>query len=90
MGAAINAHRHASSAVTKHVDRRKPARAIGAPRTDPGSGAPPTPSVRLSIVQARAKPIAYNNGYRLYMASGLLNLPEVRDVTEAVRRAAEA
>jgi hypothetical protein len=46
--------------------------------------------VPLSIVQARAKPIAYNNGYRLHMASGLLNLPEVIDVTEQVRRASES
>lgn len=45
--------------------------------------------VPLSVVQARAKRIAYNNGFRLHMASGLLSLPEVRDVTAEVRRAAE-
>jgi hypothetical protein len=45
--------------------------------------------VPLAVVQARAKPIAYNNGYRIHMASGLLSLPEVVDVTAKVRRAAE-
>jgi hypothetical protein len=46
--------------------------------------------VPLSVVQARAKPIAYNNGFRVHMASGLLGLPGVVDVTEAVRRASES
>lgn len=46
--------------------------------------------VPWSVVRARAKPIAYNNGYRLHMASGLLGLPAVIDVTEAVRRASES
>lgn len=46
--------------------------------------------VPLSVVQARAKRIAYNNGFRIHMASGLLRLPEVVDVTEDVRRASES
>lgn len=46
--------------------------------------------VPWSVVRARAKRIAYNNGYRIHMASGLLTLPEVVDVTEAVRRASES
>jgi hypothetical protein len=46
--------------------------------------------VPLPVVQARAKRIAYNNGFRIHMASGLLNLPEVVDVTEGVRRASES
>jgi hypothetical protein len=46
--------------------------------------------VPLHIVQARAKRIAYNNGYRLHFATGILGLPEVRDVTTALRRAAES
>jgi len=46
--------------------------------------------VPLAVVRARAKAIAYNNGYRLHMASGLQSDPEVRDVTAEVRRAAES
>ena len=46
--------------------------------------------VPWSVVRARAKRIAYNNGYRIHMASGLLTLPEVVDVTEEVRRASES
>jgi len=46
--------------------------------------------VPLAVVRARAKPISYNNGYRLHMASGLLGLPEVVDVTAKVKRAAES
>jgi hypothetical protein len=41
-----------------------------------------------SIVAARAKRIAYNNGYRFHMGSTVLSLPEVRDVTEELRVAA--
>jgi hypothetical protein len=51
---------------------------------------PPTPSVRLSRRSGRAEPIAYDNGCRLHVASGLLSPPGVRDVTEAVRRASES
>ena len=46
--------------------------------------------VPLEIVQARAKRIEYTNGYRLHFARGILSLPEVRDVTPALRRAAES
>ena len=46
--------------------------------------------VPISVVRARSKRIAYNNGYRLHMASGLLGDPEVRDVTPEVRQASEA
>ena len=59
------------------------------PTFGPDRGAP-TPSVRLSRRSERAEPITYNNGYWLHMASGLLSLPEVRDVAEAVRRASES
>jgi hypothetical protein len=46
--------------------------------------------VPLAVVRLRARPIAYNNGYRIHMASGLLSQPGVRDITAEVRRASES
>ena len=46
--------------------------------------------VPWSVVKVRAKRITYNNGYRLHMARGLLSMPGVVDVTEAVRRASDS
>ena len=45
--------------------------------------------VPLDVVQRRAKRIAYNNGWRLHMASGLLAEAGVRDVTDLLRREAD-
>ncbi len=46
--------------------------------------------IPLAVVQAQATRITYNNGYRVHLASGILGLPEVRDVTELFREAADA
>jgi len=44
--------------------------------------------IPLALVRERAKRIAYNNGYRFHLGSGVLEDSRVQDVTERFREAA--
>jgi hypothetical protein len=46
--------------------------------------------IPLEVVRERAKRIAYTNGYRVHMGSGILRLPNVRDVTAELQGAADS